>query len=262
MKYKISCLGIAGLLFAASAVMAEENPLTPKEMIQSLQLIDDRQFNSGDYKALAFVEQKQQGKTDLIYELLIFRRDKEDKLMMLFTKPKAEAGKGYLKVDKNLFMYDPTVGKWERRTERERIGGTDSQRSDYDESHYARDFTPSYVGVEKLGKFDVTHLRLNAKPEADVAYPVVDVWIDKATGNLLKAQQHALSGRLMRSSYYPEWRKMYSESKKDSIYFPRQIRIYDEVQKGNSTIVVLQDVELNALPVNIFTKAWLESKSR
>ena len=34
---------------------------------------------------------------------LVYRRDADDKLMILFTKPKGEAGKGYLRLDKNLW---------------------------------------------------------------------------------------------------------------------------------------------------------------
>ncbi|MEY3903015.1 MAG: hypothetical protein RL189_2321, partial [Pseudomonadota bacterium] len=46
------------------------------------------------------------------------------------------------------------------------------------------------------------------------------------------------------------------------VYIPREIRIIDEVEKGNGTTVVLRDVNLDSLPANIFTKAWLESQSR
>ncbi len=90
----------------------------------------------------------------------------------------------------------------------------------------------------------------------------MEIWIDQATGNMLKAQEFALSGRLMRTAYYPKWSKMFSKSKGADIYFPKEIRIFDEVQKGNQTTIVIQDVDLSSLEANIFTKAWLESKSR
>ena len=64
--------------------------------------------------------------------MVVYRRDADNKFIILFTKPKEEAGKGYLKIDKNLWMYDPNTGKWERRTERERIAGTNSRREDFD----------------------------------------------------------------------------------------------------------------------------------
>lgn len=242
--------------------MVAHAELTEPEMVKLLHEIDSRSRNSGDYKALAFLEQKEKDKNDVLYDTVVYRRDEDQKLMILFLKPKSEAGKGYLRLDKNLFMYDPTVGKWDRRTERERIGGTSSQRGDFDESRLADEFAPKFVGEEMLGSIKVYHLELHAKAGADVPYPVVHLWVDQETHNMLKQQQFAQSGRLMRTSYYPKWGKLYSESKKADVYFPEEIRIFDEVEKENHTHIVIRNVDLRPLDTNIFTKAWLESKSR
>lgn len=249
---------LAAVLLAGPAAFA----LEPAEMTKLLATIDDRQRNGGDYKALIYLEQKEKDKTDVVREGLVYRRDADDKLMILFTKPKGEAGKGYLRMDKNLWSYDPTTGKWERRTERERIAGTDSRRADFDESRLAEEFNPNYVGQESLGKFKVHVMELKAKPDVDVAYPVVKLWVDTETSNVLKRQEFALSGRLMRTAYYPKWQKLFSESKGAEVWYPQEIRIYDEVEKANSTVVLIKSVDLRSLEANIFTKAWLESKSR
>jgi hypothetical protein len=90
----------------------------------------------------------------------------------------------------------------------------------------------------------------------------VEYWVDKATGNNLKRQDFALSGKLMRTSYSPKWQKVFSETKQGDVWFPQEIRIFDEIDKANSTLVIIQSVDLTALPENIFTKAWLETKSR
>ena len=235
---------------------------TDAELVGMLKVIDDRTENSGDYKSAAYVEQKERGKEDVAREVVVYRRDADDKLMILITKPKVEAGKGYLRLDKNLFMYDPTVGKWERRTERERIAGTDSRRQDFDHSNLANEYAPKFVAEETLGKIAVNHLTLTAKESADVAFPIVELYLDKGTGNELKREDKALSGKLMRTTYYPKWNKIYSESKKADVYFAGEIRIYDEVEKGNSTLIVIRDTDLRPLDANLFTKAWLESKSR
>lgn len=250
------------LVTALSAQLAWAAPLDGDGMKTLLKSLDDRQKNMGDYKALVFIDQKEKGKNDLVYEAVIYRRDTEGKLVILFLKPKSEAGKGYLRLEKNLFMYDPTVGKWERRTERESIGGTSSQRRDFDAPSFAEDFDATYVAEEKLGKYAVHHLKLKAKDGKDVAYPVVDIWVDVETGNMLKVQEFALSGKLMRTAYYPKWEKVFSKDKDADVYFPKEIRLFDEVEKGNSTTIVMRKVDLEALPDNIFTKAWLESKSR
>ncbi len=245
---------IPGALFAGT--------LDKGQMVDILKGIDLRIRSGGDYKALVYIEQHQKDKPDVAQEALVYRRDVDQKLMILFTKPKTEAGKGYLRVDRNLWYYDPSVGKWERRTDRERIGGTDSNRQDFDQSNLAVEYDPAFVGEEKLGAFKVWHLKLTVKSTVDVAYPLVEFWVDEATGNYLKRQDFALSGRLMRTSYDPKWDKLYSDAKKDYLWFPHEIHIYDEIDKENSTLVIIQSVDLATLPENMFTKAWLETKSR
>lgn len=232
------------------------------QLRQMLLTIDDRQQNSGDWTSLVFIEQKEQGKSDLVYEAVIYRRDVTDKLAILFTKPQSEAGKGYLRLDDNLFFYDPAVGQWERRTDRERIGGTGSNRQDFDQSRLAEEYDPAWIETAPLGKYTVEHVKLAVKPGVDVAYPGVELWIDQATGNILKRQDFSLSAKLMRTTFYPQWNKMFSPSKNAEVYFPKEIRIYDEVQTGNTTTVVMQSVDLDSLDDAIFTKAWLEAKSR
>jgi outer membrane lipoprotein-sorting protein len=236
--------------------------LSNDELVGLLKVIDARQRNSGDWKALTYLEQREKDKPDVVREAFVYRRDLDQKLMILFTKPKSEQGKGYLRLDKNLWFYDPTVGKWERRTERERIAGTDSRRADFDQSRLAEEYTPTLEAEEQLGAFTVYRILLKVKEGVDVAYPIVRMWVDKPTNNVLKRQDYALSGRLMRTAYYPKWQKIYSESKKDDVWFPQEIRFYDEVEKGNSTLVLIKSVDLRPLEANIFTKAWIESKSR
>lgn len=236
--------------------------LSDAELAKVVATIDERQRNSGDWKALAYMEAKEKGKTDVVYELLVYRRDEDDKQMFLFTKPKSEAGKGYLRIEKNLWLYDPAVGRWERRTERERIGGTDTRRGDLDESRLVEEYDARWLGQERLGVYTVDRIKLTVKPGVDVAFPIVELWVDKATLNVLKRQEFALSGRLMRTAYYPRWKKVFSPSKRADVWYPEEMRIFDEIEKGNQTLILIKEIDLRPLDANLFTKAWLESKSR
>jgi hypothetical protein len=232
------------------------------DMVELLKGVDDRQRNQGDWRSNIYMEQKEKDKVAVVYEALVFRRSADQRFMILFTKPKASQGQGYLRVDQNLWFYDPAVGKWERRTERERIGGTNSRRSDFDESRLAEEYDPEDNGEEKLGVYTAQVMTLKGKPGLDLAFPVLKLWIDKASKNELKRQEFALSGRLLRTSYYPKWQKIYSESRKADIWYPQEIRFYDEVEKQNSTLILIKSVDLKPLEANLFTKAWLESKAR
>ena len=66
----------------------------------------------------------------------------------------------------------------------------------------------------------------------------------------------------MRTSYYPKWEKKFSETKKEEVWYPADMRFFDEVEKGNSTHVQIKNVDFKPLDPNLFTKAWVESKSR
>jgi outer membrane lipoprotein-sorting protein len=253
------------VLFVLAAALAPTTAMAAADkdkMVEILKVVDDRQRNSGDWRSLAYIENKERGKVDVIYEALFFRRSEDQRFMFLFTKPKASQGQGYLRIDKNLWFYDPSVGKWERRTERERIGGTNSRRSDFDESRLAQEYEPEFVAEEKLGAYTAIVMNLKGKPGIDLAFPTIKLWVDKDTNNVLKRQEFALSGKLLRTAYYPKWKKVYSESRKADIYYPEEIRMFDEVEKANQTLVVIKSVDLRPLEANMFTKAWLESKSR
>jgi len=236
--------------------------LSKEQLVDILKVVDDRQRNQGDWRSNVYIEQKEKDKVAVVYDALVFRRSADQKFMIIFTKPKASQGQGYLRVDKNLWFYDPSVGKWERRTERERIGGTNSRRSDFDESRLAQEYDPEDKGEEKLGVYTAQLLTLKGKPGLDLAFPVIKLWVDKETKNVLKRQEFALSGRLLRTSYYPKWKKIFSESRGMDIWYPQEIRFYDEVEKQNSTLILIKSVDLHSLEANLFTKAWLESKSR
>jgi outer membrane lipoprotein-sorting protein len=253
---------LAAALLAAALLLPRAAALDGAGTAAVVREIDERQRNQGDWKALAYMEQKEKDKTDVIYELLVFRRDQDDKQMFLFTKPKSEAGKGYLRIEKNLWLYDPATGRWERRTERERIGGTETRRGDLDESKLVEEYEPRWEADEKLGVFDVHRILLTVKTGVDVAFPVVRMWVDQKTRNVLKRQDLALSGRLMRTTYQPRWRRIYSPSKKADVWYPEEIRIFDEIEKGNSTLILIKEIDLRPLEANLFTKAWLESRSR
>jgi hypothetical protein len=258
----MNAMRLALLALALAAAPLAARALTDGELAALVKEIDVRQRNQGDWKALCYMEQKERGKTDVVYELLVYRRDEDDKQMFLFTKPKAEAGKGYLRIEKNLWLYDPATGRWERRTDRERIGGTNTRRGDLDESRLVEEYDARWEADEKLGVYAVHKILLSAKPGVDVAFPVVRLWVDAATTNVLKRQELALSGRLMRTVYQPRWKRIFSPSKRGDVWYPEEIRIFDEIEKGNSTLILIKEIDLRSLEANLFTKAWLESRSR
>jgi hypothetical protein len=248
--------------FWSAISVGADRHISRNELVEILRTVDARQNGTGDFRTLVYIEQKRPRKSDVIFEAVLFRRDRTGHFLMLFTKPKTSEGQGYLLVEKNLWFYDPRVGRWERRTERERIAGTNSRRADFSQSRLALDYDPEDQGQEKLGRYDAQVMLLTGKPDLDLAFPRIKLWVDRETKNVLKRQEIALSGRVMRTSYYPKWKSIYSEEKKGDVWYAEEMRFFDEIERDNVTTVLTRSVDFQPIEENVFTKAWLESKSR
>jgi len=232
---------------------------SPSELLAEL---DKRQNTLGDYRAEVYIESTEQGTLTTAYTALVFRRDEKGQFLLLFTKPKTSQGQGYLRVENHLWFYDPSVGRWERRTDRDRIGQTDSRRSDYDTSRLASEYDAEDNGVQELGPNRARVLTLRSKQGAAATYPIVKLWVHSSTGNILKRQDFSATAKLLRTTLLPKWRKAANAVTKAEVWFPAELRIYDELEKDSTTTIVIRSVDLSSLSPNLFTKAWLESKSR
>jgi hypothetical protein len=90
---RTTTLHLALMLVDASPGLARAKALAPAEVTEVVKTIDDRQRNSGDYRSLAYLEQKEKDKTDTAREAIVYRRSADQKLMILFTKPRARRGR-------------------------------------------------------------------------------------------------------------------------------------------------------------------------
>jgi outer membrane lipoprotein-sorting protein len=235
-----------------------------QELVKLLEELDRRQNSVGDFKAEVYLESTTKGEAESAYKLLVFRRSEpaDRRFIMLFTEPKTARGQGYLRIGRNVWFYDPSVGRWERRTERARIAGTTSRRSDFDQSRMAEEYDPEDQGEAPLGAYQTYVMTLRVKPGVDVAFPVLKLWVDKKTLNVLKRQDFALSGKLLRTAYYPKWGRALNKATGEQVWYPSESRLFDELEVGDNSLIVVKNVDLAKQDKNVFTKAWLEGKSR
>ncbi len=248
-------------MFGSAGVYAEQATMTPEQVAVLMKDMDVKTKFEGDYKAVALTHSVNREKGENIQQIAIYRRDADERLMLLFLKPKSDAGKGYLMIDKNFFSYEPSTGGWTRVSD-ERIGGSALNRANFDGFSFSENYNGEFVAYEKLGKYDVIHLKLTDKDSNDNSGDnVILLWIETESHTVLKQQDYALSGRLLRTTYRTNY-KQFSDGKGNSQFVPMKSVVVDEVEKGNQTTMVLEQIDVEPLPENIFTKAWLESKSR
>jgi outer membrane lipoprotein-sorting protein len=256
-----SLLTFIGMLLVAASASAQ---LSPQQMSAMLKKIDDVMTVPSDYQVAYYMQQTDSDGEEKVWQVMTFRRDQEGSLMVIANKPHTEAGKGYLRAGQNLWFYDPSTGKWERRGEDRSFFARSSRRRDFDVWRLHDEYDPTYVAKEKVGGVDVHRLKLTLKKtvtwESD--FPSWEIWVNSDTGLPVKVDQFAESGKLMRSVFYPKWQtKKHPKTGKDLV-MPQETRIFDQVDKGTRLHLITREMSFDPLAPNMFSKAWLEAKSR
>jgi len=236
------------LLFPLTAMAADGDAI--------LRAIDDNtRLNGGGFSAsVTMIEEDPEDGIER-NAAKMFRRDSTDSFVLLVELPENEKGQGYLKVDDTLWFYDPESRKFSYTSVRESVQGSDAKNSDFEPSGFAEDYTVTSVREDTLGQYDVHVLALQARND-EVAYPQKTLWVNRDPALVLKSEEYSLSGRLMRTSYYPG----YFES--DGFYNPKQMIFVDALVEGQKTTVTFNEISTQSLPDSVFTKAYVEQANR
>ena len=218
-----------------------------------LKQVDDlSDFGKQDYSAVYDIVTEKPGDKPSAMQIKIFRRDQHDQIVILFQKPESQKGQGYLKIDDNVWFYDPESGNYSHSTMKENISNTKAKNSDFKKYTFADDFDVVKSDEGKLGIFDVWILTLQAKNN-EVSYQKIRLTIRKDKPIPLKEEDFSVSDRLMRTTYFLP---TYVEAAGRLV--PAKIKMVDEINKGEQSVLTISDVLVAPLPDKVFTKTFLE----
>ena len=222
-----------------------------------LRRVDDLQnFEETDFAATVTIisEDPDEGTERTVVRQ--FRRDREDKFLLLIQEPAVQRGQGYLRIDDNLWIYDPESRQFTLSSARESFQGTDARNSDFQASGYAENYSTASYESGTLGRYDVWILDLEATNQ-EVTYPRLRLWITSDEDNLvLKSEDYSATDRLVRTSYFPQYREIQGN------FVVSRASFVDELVEGRRTTVEIADISLEPLPDYVFTKAYVERVNR
>jgi outer membrane lipoprotein-sorting protein len=249
-------VAIAFLLF----VVASNLPcFAEPDFVAMLKRVDGLvTFDQSDFSAEYAITQTKPGEGKTTTKAAIFRRDKNQKYLILILEPKGDRGKGYLKIDQGLWLYDPKARKFDYTSSKERFQNSNARNSDFTRSNFAGDYRIVGSKRERLGSYDCWVLNLKAS-SADVAFPISKLWI--SDDNLVrKTEDYSLSGQLLRTTAMPSYQQVGSR------FIPSSITIVDALRGkkiggtflSETTEISISKPSLEKLPDALFTKAYLE----
>jgi outer membrane lipoprotein-sorting protein len=246
-------LALAALALSSAFAFAAATP-DFKAMLAAVDANAD--FGKEDYSAVFTIVTQKPGENDSVMQIKLFRRDEKDQVVWIILKPDAQRGQGFLKVEDNIWMYDPESGKFSHSTMKEQIQNSKAKSSDLKRGSFAEDYDVTENDEGVLGKYPVWILTLKSKNN-EVSYPSLKLFVRKDKPLVLKEEDYSLSGKIMRTMLYPP---KYIEMAGKTVY--SQILIQDELNKGEKSQLTLSDVSVAKLPDATFSKAFLGQASR
>ena len=167
-----------------------------------------------------------------------------------FTSP-GEAGQKVLRTRDELYLYYPDAAELIRlqgAALRESLLGSDISYEDMTGNRGLLDtYSVKLVGEETTGGRPARVVELEAKSR-DVAYPRQKYWIDAERYVMLKAEQYALSGRLLKTMEITDLMEQQGK------IFPSRIVIRDQLKRNSSTEFAIDSIRIDIpLPRGIFS---------
>ncbi len=236
------------IFLAAGALAWAQAP----DFLNILNTVDERSnFARDDFAAKVVMITEDPEKGNSSKSIQLFRRDKDQKSVMLILAPEAELGQGYLLIEDNLWFYDPDSRKFSHSSMKENFMASDAKNSDFATSSLAVDYRISSHADGKIGAMEVWIIELEAKNN-EVSYAYKKIYVTKKDSLLLKSEDFSLAKRLLRTAYYTSYAKIGSSFVADKILF------VDALAKGKKTQVALSGISTALIPDSVFTKSYVE----
>lgn len=219
-------------------------------------------FMDSDFSAEIQMTQTKPGEGISQRTVALFRRDREEKYLMLLLKPESDKGKGYIKIGNSLLLYETNPRRYTTTSAKDRFQNSNARNSDFTRSTFAQDYKIVSQSKEKLGPFETTVYSLEAIHD-DITFPKTKIWVT-ADSLVRKTEDYSLSGQLLRTTAIPSYQEFKGR------FVPKKVTILDAllgktlngVFVNEKTEYTLGKLSNENLPSIIFTQSYLEKNSQ
>ncbi|PLY00085.1 MAG: outer membrane lipoprotein-sorting protein [Desulfuromonas sp.] len=195
------------------------------------------------YRKLINIEPDGSKKEFVLYSV----KKGQDKMVALFLSPASEKGRATLRLNDNMWLYIPNVGKPLRITSLQSVVGGVFNNSDI----LRLDYSAEYDVVKVTEDEDLYLLELKAKTNA-VAYDKLMMKVDKKALTPTEIECFASSGMLIKTLYYKEPKDF-----GDGIVRPSVLETDSPLYKGYKSAMVYAKIVKKELADEVFTLNYL-----
>jgi outer membrane lipoprotein-sorting protein len=229
---------VISIFLLSAAIFAADNN-------QLLKLVD-RNLNPESfesYRKLINIEPNGREK-----EFVLFTVKKgKDKIAALFISPASEKGRSTLRLDENMWLYIPNVGKPVRITSLQSVVGGVFNNADILRLDYAEEY--NVVEVEDLGEEYLLHLKAKTN---SVAYDKLRMWADKNKNLPNKIECLTEAAMLIKTIYFKQIKDFGG-----GIVRPSVIETDSPLHKGYKSVMIFAGIKFREFKDEIFTLSFL-----
>ncbi len=174
-------------------------------------------------------------------------RDVETSLVEQVAPARAH-GRKLLMKGFDMWLFTPQVKKAVRIGLQQRLTG-DVANGDISRTNYAQDYRPTVVGKDAANGAVILDLKANDKR---ATYDRIKYWIEEKSAKPVKAEFYALSGKLMKTALFTDFKKI------DGLDRMTKVTIQDAVVKTRKTVLIYSGHKVRSFSDSEFNKEQMD----
>jgi outer membrane lipoprotein-sorting protein len=206
----------------------------------------DRNLNPESYEMYRKIINIEPGGSKKEYTLFSAKKGK-DKIVALFLAPASEKGRTTLRLEDNMWLYIPNVGKPVRITSLQSVIGGIFNNSDIMQLDYAEEYNAEKV--EEAGKEYLLHLKAKTKT---VAYDRLKMWVDKNKKIPTKIECRTEAYMLIKTLYFKEIKDFGG-----GIVRPSVMETDSPLYQGYKSVMLFANIKKKEFKDEVFTLTFM-----
>ncbi|AGU49107.1 hypothetical protein VAPA_1c20030 [Variovorax paradoxus B4] len=195
------------------------------------------------YRKLIDIQPDGSQKESVLYTM----KKGRDKVVALFLLPPSDKGRVTLRLEENMWLYMPDVGRAIRITSLQSVTGSVFNNADIMRIDYGAEYNVESLDEQK----DALVLSLKAKT-GEIAYDRLKMWVDRQLLLPVTIECYAASGLLIKTLRFKDVKDFGGGIKR-----PATLETDSPLQKGYKSVMLWSGLKKREFPDEIFTLNYL-----
>jgi outer membrane lipoprotein-sorting protein len=238
-------LAIAGIVVGLASSICASDEQSAKAVVEK---VDRIRFPPGGYQVTVKIASSTPGRDADVREYEILSKG-NDRTIIRTLAPASDKGQVLLMRDSDLWIFMPSVSQPIRLSASQRLTGQVAN-GDLARANFSGDYAPTIVRTDTIENENYLVLELKAV-DRSVTYDKVLLWVDKNNDRPYKAEFYAVSGRLLKTCRYQNYKEAGGAVR------PTRLVMEDALIEGAKSSLDYSDLRIKDIPDRMFAKDYM-----